>query len=71
MEIKNLYKYEREDGGVTVSPLKPDGDYTEMYRLIADDGMELVKDGVRVICVDTETPDGWEEVEFVEPIEEE
>lgn len=71
MKIKNLYKYEREDGGVTVSPLKPDGDYTEMYRLIADDGMELVKEGARVMCVDTETPDGWEEVEFVEPIEEE
>ena len=70
MEVKTLYKYNRENGGVTVSPEKPDCEYTEMYRLIADEGMELVKDDVRTMCIDTDTVDGWEEVESIEPIEE-
>ena len=72
MEVKTLYKYNRENGGVTVSPEKPDGEYTEMYRLIADEGMELVKGDIRTMCIDTDTTDGWEEVEYVEtdePIE--
>lgn len=71
MEVKTLYKYNRENGGVTVSPEKPDCEYTEMYRLIADEGMELVKGDIRTMCVDTDTTDGWEEVEYIEPIEEE
>ena len=37
MQIINLYKYTREDGGVTVSPIKPDCEYTDMVRLVADD----------------------------------
>ena len=40
MTIKTLYKYEREGGKITVSPIMPeDKPYTEMYRLIADEGM--------------------------------
>lgn len=71
MIIKTLYRVERADGGVDVSPNKPtDGEYTETYRLIADEGMELVKGDVRTICIDTDTVDGWEEVESIEPIEE-
>lgn len=66
MEVKTLYKYNRENGGVTVSPEKPDCEYTEMYRLIADEGMELVKGDIRTMCIDTDTTDGWEEVESID-----
>lgn len=63
MEVKTLYRTIRADGGVDVSPNKPDGEYTETYRLIADEGMELVKGEVRTTCIDTDTTDGWVEVE--------
>lgn len=65
MEIKTLYKYERLNGGITVSPTIPvDTEYTEMFRLIADEGMLLTKDGENMTsCVDTDSADGWHEVE--------
>lgn len=66
MEIKTLYKYKREDGGTTVSPIKPNCEYTELYRLIAAKGMELVKDDIHTCCVDTDNIEGWEEVELPE-----
>jgi hypothetical protein len=69
MQIIKLYKYERADGGVTVSPVKPDCEYTEMVRLVADEGKMLTKDGENVTsCVDTDSADGWYEVD--EPREE-
>lgn len=61
MEVKTLYRTIRADGGVDVSPNKPDGEYTETYRLIADEGMELVKGDIRTICIDTDNADGWSE----------
>lgn len=69
MITKTLYRYTRENGGVTVSPNKPDCEYTEMYRLIADEGMILVNGDVQTICVDVETAEGWTEIEA--PVEEE
>lgn len=71
MQNVTLYKYTREDGGITVSPVKPDTDYTTLSRLIADEGKELVKcpgsDGeIRTICVDTDTPDDWIEEDAIE-----
>jgi hypothetical protein len=64
MQIINLYKYTREDGGTTVSPIKPNTEYTEMYRLVADDGKVLTKDGENfTTCIDTDTADGWYEVD--------
>lgn len=65
MQIINLYKYERVGGGVTVSPVKPENtEYTEMYRLIADEGKALTKDGVNLTsCADVENTDGWYEVD--------
>ena len=66
MQKITLYKTARENGGVTVSPLKPaDGTpYTEGVRLIADEGKMLTKDGVNFTsCIDTETAEGWEEVD--------
>ena len=67
MEIIKLYKYIRPEGGVTVSPIKPDGKYTEMVRLVADEGKLLTKDGENLTsCVDTDTSEGWYEVDALE-----
>jgi hypothetical protein len=63
MKVVTLYKFTREDGGTTVSKYKPEGEYTEMVRLIADYGKVLKKNGVVARCVDTKTPEGWVEVE--------
>ena len=63
MIVKELYCYEREEGKVTVSTEKPDCDYTLRYRLIADEGKELTKDGENYIsCIDVESTEGWYEV---------
>ena len=66
MQIITLYKYTREDGGITVSPNKPDTEYTEMFRLVADEGKVLVKDDVTTTCTDVESADGWSEIDDVE-----
>ncbi len=69
MQIITLYRYERENGGVTVSPIKPNAEHTEMYRIVADEGKLLTIDGVNTTsCADVETLDGWYEVDA--PIEE-
>ena len=64
MQTINLYKYTRADGGVTVTPVKPDCEYMPMYRLVADEGKELTQDGVNTTaCADVESADGWYEVD--------
>jgi hypothetical protein len=64
MEIKKLYKYKRKLGGVSVSPIKPNAEYTEAYRIIADEGKAITLNGVDLFgCVDVDTVDGWYEVE--------
>ena len=64
MQIITLYRYERDGGGTTVSPVKPDCEYTEMVRLVADEGKVLTSDGEdSTTCVDTDTADGWYEVD--------
>lgn len=69
---KTLYRYIREDGGVTVSPNMPDVEYTTLTRLVADKGKLLTKDGeVRVRCVDTYNVDEWYEVDSEEEATEE
>lgn len=56
MQTITLYRYVRPDGGITTSPVKPNGEYTEMYRLIADEGKALT-DGVTITaCTDTSDP---------------
>lgn len=66
-----LYCYEREGGGTTVSPNKPDCEYTEKLRLIAGDGKMLTKDGEDLRrVVDVDTSDGWYEVDAPEEPEE-
>ena len=68
MEIKQLYRFLREDGGVTESPKKPDGaEYTTRCRLIADDG-KILTDGItETFCIDVESAEGWTEIDA--PIE--
>ena len=63
MQIINLYRYIRPDGGVTVSTVKPDTDYTELYRLVADEGKVLTNNNTSTTCVDTTDPALWVEVE--------
>jgi hypothetical protein len=59
-----IYKYIRPDGGVTVSPVKPACDYTEMVRIMADNGKMLTQDGEALTsCTDTDSADGWYEVD--------
>lgn len=67
MEIRTLYRYERENGKVTVSPNKPDTEYTECLRLIADEGKILTNGETETSCIDEDTADGWTEID--EPIE--
>lgn len=63
MQIIDLFKYTRPDGGVTVSPVRPEGEYEPMYRLVADEGMALTKDGENLTsCADVESTVGWYEV---------
>ena len=69
MQIINLYKYLRKDGGVTVTPIKPDGEYTEMVRLVADEGKMLTNGETITSCIDTDTANGWYEVDEVSEAE--
>ena len=62
MEIKTLYRVTK-NGKTTVSPNKPlDGEYTETYRVIADEGM-LLTDGMNEYgCIDTDEPSKYMEI---------
>lgn len=65
MQVITLYVFNREDGGVTVSPVKPEtNDYTETTRIVAEEGKLLTKDNINFYsCLDTDDLDGWYEVE--------
>ena len=64
MKIKPLYRFLREDGGVTESPDKPKGaDYTTRYRLIASDGKLLTDGTMETYCIDVDSADGWSEID--------
>ena len=71
MQKINLYKYSRPDGGTTVSPIKPDCEYIEMIRLIADEGKALQNGDNTTSCVDAESVEGWIEIDAPEEKEEE
>lgn len=67
MQIVKIYKYNRIGGGVTVSPIKPDIEYTEMYRLVADEKKVLINGEITTTCTDVESTAGWAEID--EPVE--
>ena len=67
MKIITLYKYTREDGGITVSPNKPECEYIEQARIVADEGKRITTDGENLYTViDQTTADGWYEVDTPE-----
>lgn len=66
MQTIPLYHYIRDDGGVTVSPKKPDVEYTELTRLVADEGYILTDGDTYTFCIDTDNPDLWVEKEEAE-----
>jgi hypothetical protein len=63
MKTINLYRYNRPDGGVTVSTQMPDGEYIKLYRLIADEDMILTDGNTKTSCVDTSDISVWIEIE--------
>lgn len=66
MQTIPLYRYTRPDGGVTVSTVKPDGDYTELFRIAADEGYTLTDGTNYTSCTDTADLSLWSEVEDTE-----
>ena len=62
MQKINLYRFIRPDGGVTVSTVKPNGDYTELSRLVADEGYILTDGEHFTPCTDTDNPGAWTEI---------
>lgn len=69
MTKTTLYRYEREDGGITVTTEKPNVPHTTLFRLIADDGKMVTLDGVDMrAAVDVDSVDGWHEVDAEETL---
>ena len=63
MRVITLYRYKREDGGITVSPNKPECDYTEKCRLVADEEKVLTNGTIQCESIDVESADGWTEID--------
>ena len=63
MQIITLYRIVRDDGGVTVTPNKPEEYASILYRLVADEGKDLIKGDIKTECIDTDSADGWIERE--------
>ena len=65
MKIVNLYRYD-ETNGIAVTPnIRNDGDTPYAYRLIAESGKVLKHGDDAAYCIDTKTPDDWEEIDDV------
>jgi hypothetical protein len=65
MITKTLYRYVSGNKIIT-SLTKPDVEYTEKYRLVADENKVLTKDDVnfyRVIDINTEELPQWKEID--------
>lgn len=64
MTIINLYKYKITNGW-RITPRKPEEriEYIQMFRISADEGNGLTRNGSEpVTVIDTDTFEGWEEV---------
>ena len=64
-----LYRFKRADGGITVSPDKPECEYTELVRLIADKGKVFTNGSVTTRCKDVESAEGWTEIDAPEAVQ--
>ena len=63
MIIMNTYKYYEDERHYCVSPIKPDCEYTEAVRLIAEEGHAITNDGINYYyCIDVDSADGWLEI---------
>lgn len=62
MQKMTLYRYVREDGGISVSPIHPDVPYTELTRLVAEENRYLTDGTQTAVCVDTDHPEAWQEI---------
>lgn len=69
MQTITLYRYTRPDGGVTVSPIKPNVEYTEMVRLIADEGKILTDGTNTTTCTDVSSAESWTEIDAPKDIQ--
>lgn len=63
MQVKRLYRYARPDGGITDSITRPNCEYIDRVRIIADDGKALTNGETVTTCVDTDTAEGWWEID--------
>lgn len=70
MQTIPLYRYTRPDGGVTVATVKPSVDYTELFRLVADEGYTLTNGETTTPCTDTDNPSAWSEIPDTENTDE-
>lgn len=69
MQTITLYRYTKPDGGISVSPIKPNVKYTEMVRLVADEGKALT-DGINTtMCIDVSSAEGWTEIDAPKDIQ--
>lgn len=66
MKRKNLYKYAREGGGYTVTPIKPpDGqDFWRRYRLIAEEGKAITNGEIITQVIDVKSYAGWRDCDL-------
>ena len=71
MRTVNLYKYVETNGIVVTSHARNEEDTPDSYRLIADEGKILKNGEILTYCVDTNTTDGWEEIDDTTAPEEE
>ena len=69
MQTITLYRYTRPDGGISVSPIKPNVEYTEMVRLVADEGKALTDGTNTTMCIDVSSAEGWTEIDAPKDIQ--
>lgn len=69
MQTITLYRYTRPDGGISVSPIKPNVEYTEMVRLVADEGKALTDGTNTTTCTDVSSAEGWTEIDAPKDIQ--
>lgn len=64
MQIVKLYKYENEDGSISISPeLKEGASLPYKYRLIADEGKVLTDGENTFYCIDTDNVSKYSEID--------